>query len=140
MKTNWDRFISLEIADILFYPDAMLCKMSIVVNLVEIRIPKKFSVCSSENFFGILISTRLHSCTSNYRNPRIFGDFGNSRYRNKCDCCVYEYSIELSFSCYYRFSDIAINSIYSFSSRISALFLLHTKTDDAILLTTKVAR
>ena len=45
------------------------------VNLVEIKIPKKFSVCSSsydeeqtenfedeeqtENFFGILISTRL---------------------------------------------------------------------------------
>jgi hypothetical protein len=30
--------------------------------------------------------------------------------------------------------------IYSFPSLISALFLLHTKTDDAILLTTKVAR
>ena len=29
--------------------------------------------------------------------------------------------------------------IYSFPSRISALFLLHTKTDDAILLTVKVA-
>jgi hypothetical protein len=27
--------------------------------------------------------------------------------------------------------------IYSFPSRISALFLLHTKTDDAILLTNK---
>jgi hypothetical protein len=86
------------------------------------------------------------------------------------------------FSCYYRFSDIAINSvnpsfiwrlefskndillfyldvvwfdrwpepwnfktshfriIYSFPYRISALFLFHTKTDDTILLTTKVAR
>jgi hypothetical protein len=30
--------------------------------------------------------------------------------------------------------------IYSFPSRISALFLLHTKTDDAILLRAKVAR
>jgi hypothetical protein len=34
------------------------------INFVEIRIPKKFSVCSSEqteteNFFGILILTRL---------------------------------------------------------------------------------
>ena len=33
-------------------------------NLVEIRIPKKFSVCKmkiqTENFFGILFSTRLH--------------------------------------------------------------------------------
>jgi hypothetical protein len=31
-------------------------------------------------------------------------------------------------------------TIYSFPSRISALFLLHTKTNDAILLTAKVAR
>jgi hypothetical protein len=90
------------------------------------------------------------------------------------------------FSCYYRFSDIVINSVnpsmsfiwrlefsknfsnillfyldvvwfgrwpepwnfktshfrilYSFPSRISALFLFATETDDAILLSTKVAR
>jgi hypothetical protein len=30
--------------------------------------------------------------------------------------------------------------LYSFPSRISAMFLLHTKIDDAILLTAKVAR
>jgi hypothetical protein len=48
---------------------------------------------------------------------------------------VYEWDVAswYRFSCYYRFSD-------SFPSRISALFLLHTETDDAILLSTKVAR
>ena len=57
----------------------------VYINLVEIRIPKKFSVCSSwwrnpnheeqtENFFGILISTRLSIYNSVVvKNPRHLG-------------------------------------------------------------------